>query len=272
MVVIGLFLYKRFPSFSYPEMREIPPEVEDYISKLKPLKTYNIPILMYHYVEFVKDPGDTIRKSLAIIPPLFEQEVITLKKAGFTFMTMAEVAEVINEKVELPQRAVVLTFDDGYRDFYTDVFPILRRNNVKATVYIVNNFLDLPNNLTRQQLLEIGKSGLVDIGAHTMNHSYLAGLSLSTVKFEVEQSKKDLEKLLGTKVTSFAYPYGAFDNQAVEAVKNAGFDTAVTTILGRQATNINRYFLFRIRPGGRIGEPLLNLLQKEDFSKAKVGF
>ncbi len=261
-VLLASFFILKASNFNkpIPDVVEIPKDVQESIKDVKPQKTLRVPILLYHYVEYVKDEGDTIRKSLNIVPYVFDQEVKTLKDAGYAFITTRDLADALDNEIVLPPRSIILTFDDGYRDFYTDVFPILKKYQVKAVAYIVPNFLDKPNNLATWQLKEIAKSGLVEIGAHTMNHSYLAGLPLQRVKYEVEQSKKFLERNLGVKVVSFAYPYGAFDNQAIDVVKKAGFRSAATTISGVFTLDINRFFLYRIRPGGRVGQALLNLL------------
>lgn len=244
-----------------PDVVELPKDVQESIRNLKPQKYIRIPILLYHYVEYVKDDKDTIRKSLNIIPYIFEEQVKTLKNAGYYFITLADLANALDDKNNLNPKSVILTFDDGYRDFYTDVFPILKKYQIKAVVYIVPNFLDLPNNLTTWQLKEIADSDLIEVGAHTMNHTYLADLPLQRMKDEVEQSKKYLEKNFRTRVTSFAYPYGAFDNMVIDVVKKAGIRTAVTTINGIFAQDINRFFLYRIRPGVRTGEELLDFLK-----------
>ena len=262
LLVILIFKYSNFNK-NIPDVTEIPPDVQKSIVNIKPAKEFYVPILLYHYVEYVKDPGDTIRKSLNIYPSTFDAEVKTLKSAGYNFITPRDLADVLDDKNSLPEKPVILTFDDGYRDFYTDVFPILKKYNARAVAFIVPNFLDKPNNMDTWMLKEIVKSGLVEIGAHTMNHSYLAGLPLKRVKYEVEESKKYLEKQLGIPIVSFAYPYGAFDNQAIDVVKKAGFGSAVTTISGAVAFDINRFFLYRIRPGGLVGQPLLDLLEKK---------
>ncbi len=260
------FVYK-YSNFNriVPDVVEIPLSVQKSIENIKPTKEFYVPILLYHYVEYVKDPGDTIRKSLNIIPAVFDEEVKTLKNAGYTFLTPKDLADILDEKMKLPIRSVVLTFDDGYKDFYTDVFPILKKYNAKAVAFIVPNFLNKPNNMDTWMLKEILKSGLVEIGAHTMNHSYLSGLPLKRVKYEVEESKNYLEKNLSVPIVSFAYPYGAFDNQAIEVVKNAGFKTAITTINGTLITDTNRFFLYRIRPGGLVGESLIKLVQEKSY-------
>ncbi|MBI2086050.1 polysaccharide deacetylase family protein [Candidatus Daviesbacteria bacterium] len=265
LILIFLSVCVIYQSFyfrkSIPDMTELPKDVKQSIKDVKPQKNLEVPILLYHYVEYVKDPGDTIRKSLNILPPTFEVEIKTLKDAGYSFVTMADLANALDDRVTLSPKSVILTFDDGYRDFYTDVFPILKRQQVKATVFIVPNFLDKPNNMDTWMIKEIAQSGLVEIGAHTMNHTYLTSLPLKRVEYEVIQSKKYLEKLLGYRIVSFAYPYGAFDNTTIDVVKKAGFRSAVTTISGFFTQDLNRFFLYRIRPGGRVGESLLELLK-----------
>lgn len=248
-----------------PDVSELPADIKESIKNLKPQKSINVPILLYHYVEYVQDPGDTIRKSLNIVPYTFDEEVKTLKDAGYTFITMSDLADILDDEKPLPEKPVVLTFDDGYRDFYTDVLPILKKYEVKAVAYVVPNFLDKPNNLTTWQLKEIAKSGLVEIGAHTMEHSYLKGLPRKRAEHEIEESKKYLEKEIGMPVVSFAYPYGAFDNETIDIVKKAGFKSAVTTISGIFAQDLNRFFLYRIRPGGIIGPSLLGLFKSESL-------
>lgn len=267
VLLIGVgYKYSKFNK-TIPDVVEIPLSVQKSIENVKPTKQFYIPILLYHYVEYVKDPGDTIRKSLNIIPVVFDEEVKTLKNAGYTFLTPKDLADILDEKMELPQKPVILTFDDGYRDFYTDVYPILKKYNVKAVAFIVPNFLNKPNNMDTWMLKELAKSNLVEIGAHTMNHSYLAGLPKKRVEYEVIESKKYLEKILGIPIVSFAYPYGAFDNQAIKVVQDAGFKTAVTTIHGNLVMDINRYFIYRLRPGARVGESLIKFIEEKSFPK-----
>lgn len=230
---------------------------------LAPLKQVIAPILVYHYVEIVKDERDTIRKSLNTPPYLFIQQLETLKNAGYTFITASELIDMLDGKIKLPQKPVLLTFDDGYRDFYTDVFPILRKYNIKATAYIVSGFLDKLNYMFTEQLKEIARSGMVEIGAHTVHHYSLKGLEILTTKYEVEESKKTLEKIIGIPVVSFAYPDGSFDEQATKIVEASGFESAVTTTHGFKVTQENKFFLYRIHPGNKTGDSLLNFLKQQ---------
>lgn len=230
------------------------------VQPVLPTSNIHIPILVYHYVEFVKDPKDSVRRSLDIIPPIFEMQIKTLKEAGYNFITASELGQYLDGKKQLPQRPVILTFDDGYGDFYTDVFPLLKKYNVVATEYVISGVLDTPNYMTTEQVREIAQSGLVEIGAHTIHHRNLKAIPIEEAKTEIEKSREDLENLLGIKVVSFAYPYGGFNEELAAIVKKVGYTTAVTTKGGVIANQENRYTLFRIHPGNALGEALLHEL------------
>jgi peptidoglycan/xylan/chitin deacetylase (PgdA/CDA1 family) len=207
----------------------------------------SVPILMYHYIEYVADPGDKIRISLNVTPYTFENQIKTMKDAGYSFMTASELAQVIDGKAKLPVKPVVLTFDDGYRDFYTDAFPILKKYGVKGTVYVISGFVGRHNYMFPEQVVEVAKSGLVEVGAHTVHHVSLKGVSMKEDLIEIGNSKTDLEKLISMPVVSFAYPNGSFDKQAIEVVKNAGYTSAVSTLMGSEQGSVNK--LVQVREG-----------------------
>lgn len=230
------------------------------VQPVLPTASVTVPILVYHYVEFVKDPKDTVRRSLDILPPTLEQQIKTLKDAGYTFIVAADLGLYLDGKKPLPQKPIVLTFDDGYEDFYTDVFPILKKYNVVATEYVISGVLNTPNYMTTPQLREVVQSGLVEIGAHTITHPNLTTLPIDIAKKEIEESKSSLENLLGIKVVSFAYPYGGYNEQLAELTKKAGYTNATTTKGGFIVNQDNRYIMFRIHPGAAIGEDLLRVL------------
>lgn len=224
-----------------------------------------IPILMYHYVEYVKDKGDTIRQSLDTTPYTFEQQLATLKDNGYTFLTAKDFGEIVDGKRALPKRPVLLTFDDGYRDFYTDVFPLLQKYQAKATVYMIAGFVGYKNNMTEEQLKEVAQSGLVDVGAHTVHHVELTSVDRKTAEKELRDGKAILESLLGMPVVSFAYPDGKYNEAVTELLTLAGYTTAVTTTPGIINGETNRFTLLRLRPGGRTGEVLLQYFDQSSF-------
>ncbi len=253
------------------EMKTLPPDIKNEMER-QPVPatssaTFRVPILMYHYVEYVQDKRDRLRQLLDINPNIFEQQIQTLQQAGYTFMTAKELGEVIDGKMKLPNNPVLITFDDGHWDLDTVILPILKKYHVKATAYIIPGFLGGSDFMTPNQLRDVISSGLVDIGAHTVHHIALKGKLFPIVQFEVNQSKAILEQTYHLKVVSFAYPNGSFDQQAVNIVRDAGFTTAVSTIPGIAQSNLNRFFLYRIRPGYRTGQLLLNYLQQNTFAQ-----
>lgn len=220
---------------------------------------FSLPILIYHYVEIVTDERDTIRKSLNIQPNTFQNQIDTLINNGYTFITPSQVQEIESGKLKI-EKPIIISFDDGYRDFYTDVFPILEKNNVKAVAYIVPGFLDHLNYMYWNQVKEISQSNLVEIGAHSMHHPSLDRLSDKTATDEINQSKLVLELSLGRQITTFAYPYGRFNGKTVELVKSSGFTSALTTIEGANENVNEKFTLKRIHPGVRIGDDLLKAI------------
>lgn len=246
------------------EVKHIPREVRKNL-KTNFAPTYQVPILLYHYVEYVTDKKDTIRQSLDIAPYVFEQQVKTLHDAGYTFMTASELADVINGKRSLPKKPILLTFDDGHWDVDTVVLPILKKYHAKATAYLISGFLNGSDFLTDAQVKDLINSHLVEIGAHTVHHVSLKRLLQPVVEYEVNQSKITLEKNYKVNVVSFAYPNGAFDEQAILDVKNAGYTSAVSTVPGTTQSAQNKFFLFRLRPGYRTGEELLSYLNQNSF-------
>lgn len=220
---------------------------------------------MYHYIEYVTDKRDTIRKSLNINPDIFEAQVQTLIGAGYTFITAKELGEAIDNKRTIPKKAIILTFDDGHWDLDSVILPILRRYNIKATAYIVPGLLGGSDFLTEKELRNVIDSGLIDVGAHTVHHVSLRDRTFKAAQYEIDQSKTMLEENYHIHVVSFAYPYGTFDKQAINIIKDAGFTTAASTIPGIIQSKQNRFFLYRIRPGYRIGKALLDYLSGNSF-------
>jgi peptidoglycan/xylan/chitin deacetylase (PgdA/CDA1 family) len=269
-IALCFFLYHRMhrPSKNTdsPELTKLPKDFKEQLSQTASAEAkLRIPVLMYHYIEYVQDKGDKLRQSLDVNPDIFNKQLETLQDAGYTFLFMSDVADIMDGKAPMPEKPIVLTFDDGYRDFYTGALPIIKKHNVKTTAYIVPGFINGTNSMFNYQVIEATQSGLVEIGAHTVHHLYLKGQPLKNATKEIQNSKTMLENMYHVPVTTFAYPYGAFDQQAVDIVKQTGFRTAVSTIPGIEVSNTNKFLIFRLRPGVKIGQQLLELLEQTTF-------
>lgn len=208
-----------------------------------------IPIVMYHYVEYVQDQGDFIRKRLDIVPGLFEKQLADLKKSGYDTYYVKDVPDILTGKIHYSTQSAILSFDDGYEDFYTDVFPLLKKYHMRATFFPIYDFIGRKGFVTKDQIQELVDSDLVEIGSHTLDHTYLKYVSDAVAKKQIFESKKRLEEDFHIKVSSFAYPYGAMSPQAIQYVKDAGYTAAVSVISGTLQSPENLFFLSRVRPG-----------------------
>ena len=222
-----------------------------------------VPILMYHYVEYVQDRNDTIRQSMNINPGLFETQLRILQDNNYKTYFVKDIPSILDQDLELPERRIILTFDDGYEDFYTFAFPLLKKYKIKSTLYVVNNFLGSKGYLTEDQLKEIVNSRLVEIGAHTLDHVYLKGESGAVAARQIVESKNELEDMLGINIRTFAYPFGAFDDAAIQIVKEASFSAAVSVIPGNVHSKNELFYLYRIRAGAFQGTDSLDTLEKD---------
>ena len=203
--------------------------------------TRGVPILMYH--AFSDDGKDSryIQTKRS-----FARQMRWLRLLGYKVVPLEALAEAIHSERPLPRRAVVLTVDDGYEDNLEIARPILRRQNLPATIFLVSRLLGRSNEwsdggptagrplFSVEQARQAQGDGL-GFGAHTRHHLRLPDVDDATVREEVEGSREDLESLLGRPVRTFAYPYGDIDERAMAAAKGAGFELALS-VDNRRAT------------------------------------
>jgi len=208
-----------------------------------------IPIIIYHYVEIVTDERDFIRKGLSITPATFQSQIKTLKVKGYQTFFVRDIPGIIKGQIRVNKKPVSLNFDDGYADFYSDVFPIIKKENIKVTVYIVPQFIGHLNYMTKEQIYEIIASGLVEIGSHTNWHVDLPSVSLERAKAEIIDSKTFLDQEFKIKVETFCYPYGYYNETIANLVKSSSYTAAVSEVYGTTQSIDNLYFLSRIRVG-----------------------
>jgi peptidoglycan/xylan/chitin deacetylase (PgdA/CDA1 family) len=209
----------------------------------------NVPILTYHYIRINPDRFDRMGFALSVTPADFAAQMDWLKDSGYHPITAGDLHAYLRGARGLPSKPVILTFDDGYADFYTTALPILRAHDFRATAYVVSGFVGRPNYMTAAQVLEADRSG-IEIGSHTVNHPNLTNLSSGSVRSQLIDSKRFLEQLLGHPVTSFCYPSGKVNSMVAWQVANVGYDSATTTVFGFRHTLADRYIWTRLRISG----------------------
>jgi len=226
-------------------------------------KSVKLSILMYHYIEYSPEEADLVRQRLTIDPTIFKKQLVTLKQAGYQTYFVRQLTDILSGKLQPAKQSVILTFDDGYKDFYTIVFPLLKKYQFKATVFIIYDTIGGQAYLSSSQIEELAASGLVEIGSHTLDHVYLSKMPLSLADKQIVQSKLELEKKFKIKVSSFAYPYGAFSAETVKLVEQAGYSCAVSVIAGDWQSEQNLFYLYRLRASNRTGEQLIKLISSK---------
>ncbi len=213
--------------------------------------TLNVPILMYHYIRVVTDPNDVLGYGLSVTPSDFEAQMNYIATHGYTTITMMDLMNALQNKTALPPKPIILTFDDGYIDFYTNAWPVLQKYNLKATSFIITNYINQSRYMTWDMVKELSSSGLITFGSHTVDHPDLRTLTSSQLTAEVEQSKQMIESQIGKSVTDFSYPYGDFNSQVENTIIQAGYIDAVTTQYSDVHPASNHYLIPRVRiPGG----------------------
>ncbi len=215
-----------------------------------PAVSQSVPILMYHYIRPKPGPDDPLGQALSVEPQEFAREMDWLAGHGFTTLTLAEFGEARAGHHPLPLRPVVLTFDDGYRDFYINAWPILLAHHFKATVFVITGVVGSPQYMTWDMLRELDRSGLVEVAGHSVHHLDLTQLNGSALVSEVTGCAHAIAQELGHPPVSFAYPAGRVNDAVVSAVRAAGFQFAVTTKPGAADASDPPWLLPRVRVRG----------------------
>ncbi len=195
------------------------------------------PILLYHQIED--------KASLYYVSPVdFQAQMEALSTWGYTAITITRLAEAISQGAELPERPVVITFDDGNQNVYTNAFPIMQALGFPGVNYIISSALDAIDHLTSGEILEMAGSGW-EVGSHSQSHLNLLN-NPGEVWAQASLSRSALVEALGVEVNTFAYPYGAADTFTMQKISQYGYKAAVG--LGSSALQgpYNLFYLNRI--------------------------
>lgn len=204
-------------------------------------------ILTYHSLD---ESGSVISLS----PEKFYRQMKFLHSRGYRVYTLKEYAELLGKRQPVIKPSVVLTFDDGYANFMEEAYPILRKYNYRATVFIQTDYigkrssftLDLDLPLMGPEAIALLAVEGFEIGSHTLSHSSLPRISLTRAEIEIARSKEVLENLTGRKVHSFCYPRGEYNREIIELVKKTGYQAAVTLNPGNKNSSDDLFALRRV--------------------------
>jgi len=213
-------------------------------------QTTKIPILTYHSID---NSGSVISTS----PETFRKQMQFLSDADFSVVSLKTLGKSFHENVSLPPKTLVLTFDDGFQNFYTTAFPALNEYKFPETVFLIidycGKFNDWSGNLPAleqsklmdwNEIKELSKNN-IEFAAHSRTHPDLTKLNTEKAAREIVESKLTIEERLGVEVTDFAYPYGKY-NLPVKQITEKHFRTACSTRLGKVQAGDDLFSLKRV--------------------------
>lgn len=184
--------------------------------------TKGVPVLCYHAIRKPPANADDNLKTLYVTPENFKKQMQYLKDNNYFTMTMDEFYDYYKNNSKIPEKSVLITFDDGYEDNYTNAYPVLKELGLKATVFMISGNIGTDLYMTKEQLIEIDKNGF-DVQSHTVTHSRLSELSYTKQVKELKDSKSALEKLLNKEINFIAYPESKFNDDTKKACKETSY-------------------------------------------------
>jgi len=210
-----------------------------------------VPILMYHYVSELPPDADRYRVDLTVLPENFRAQLQYLADAGYHPITLADLYLHFTQGYPLPDKPIVLTFDDGYRDAYEVVFPMLLDYGFPGTFFVLATptHFESPDYMTWAQMKEMADAGM-EIQAHGRDHVDLRGRSYDYLVYQIVGIQEAIEYHTGHLPRFFCYPSGKRDANVIAVLESAGYWGAVTTEWGQTHTRDNLYEMPRIRVRG----------------------
>jgi peptidoglycan/xylan/chitin deacetylase (PgdA/CDA1 family) len=208
------------------------------------------PILTYHSI-------DKSGSVISTAPETFRWQMKFLSENGYKVVSLNELINLLNAEKTPFMKTVALTFDDGFHNFFTEAFPILEEFGFRATVFLVTDFcgknndwagnpIDFPPSklLSWEEIKELHDYG-IEFGNHTRTHPDLTKIPDTQAESEVVESKAKIENMLGSQVTTFAYPFGKF-NSSIKQTVEKNHKAACSTNLGRIQSGSDYFSLQRV--------------------------
>ena len=252
------------PEVDLPE--EEPSEKPDSLANIdvpvykKGEKNIKIPVLIYHNFRTPIPYNEDVYK-LFSSQENFEENVKTLLDAGYTFVNLEDLYKYDNGEIGLPEKVMVITMDDGQIGCYTDAFPVLKKYNVPATIFIVNTLVGTPDYFSWEQAKEMYDTGLVKIHCHGYKHSEYSSVDKQVLIDDYEKSHKEIEEHLEDSDVQkiMAYPAGKSSAETIRTLKSIGFEVQVQTHYGtvNKSSSLDLTNIGRIRAERATGKQIL---------------
>lgn len=226
-------------------------------------RTVRLPVLMYHYLSAPPADANNYRLDLSVTPELFARHLDRIQAEGYTTISLYELQAHLWQGAPLPEKAVAITFDDGYRDNYTNAFPLLRERGMTATIFVVTDFMDeeRPEYMTWDMAREMLAAG-ISIESHGRNHMSLKNRDDDYLVWQALGSLETIAAELGVRPRFVSYPAGEFDQRTIDIFASAHYWAGFTTIQGATHSTDEPFRMHRVRVRGTT-EPdeLIRLLE-----------
>ena len=181
----------------------------------------NIPVLVYHRVGYTTD-------ALTVTPERFSSDLDSLQESGYCSISLEQFQNFLDDRnVEMPEKPILITFDDGYLDNFEHAYRILRKHGMVGSFFVITDMLWSKDRLTPENIVEMSQGGM-SFGSHTVTHRALGELDPAIIHDELVNSKATLESVLGKNVNAIAYPRGSYNETVVNIAKEVGYVTGLT--------------------------------------------
>lgn len=219
-----------------------------------------VPALLYHH--FASKVNDSKHEQGNYDPvyfcydTAFDEQMNYLHREGYTTISLGDFVAFQEGKRPLPAKPIIITFDDGFMSNYLYAFPVLKKYGLTATIFVTldpnspnyKKYAHVDSPLTQEQIKEMSEYG-ISIESHSMTHPYLSRLNPEVVRWELEESKKRLQDILGKPVDYLAIPSGAYDRTVKKLVKGAGYKATFCMLKGSNNKQSDRFALRRLVVG-----------------------
>lgn len=208
----------------------------------------SVPILMYHYLSDAPEGADRYRVDLSVSPALFEQQLAYLQQQGYQSISLYDLLGALTQGLPLPEKPVIITFDDGYRDNYENALPLLSQYGFTATFFVLTEVTNLgePDYMSWDQMRAMQAAGM-DIECHARVHEELTANNDERLAWQVLGCSEAIESQLGRRPRFVAYPSGVFDERVIQYFASDNFWGGLTTQQGKLHDSSGLFELKRLR-------------------------
>ena len=220
-----------------------------------------VAVLNYHQI------NDVDNNALTVTVKDFDDQMRYLSENNYNVITPKEMLDAFKNNAKIPDKTVIITFDDGYKDNYKNAYPILKKYNLKGTIFVITDYVSLyPNYITWDEAKEMQKSGVINLESHTMDHFNLLKISKNDARLQLANSKYWLEAHLKKPVTFLAYPEGDYNEDLKNMLKELKYEGGFTVNYGLVSSASDVYEMPRVAVFGYQSGNLTRFKQKLEYA------